>query len=145
MNRNPDFIVALEEVTRRAEKGDLILVTSVFTMAEVAQVDESADAETQEKMILDFFENDFIYVVAFDESICKSARQIIRSTKMKGKDAVHVATALSVPHVSSMHTYDTELLRKARKLVNSKLPIERASEWLITTDKGQTSMHLESS
>jgi predicted nucleic acid-binding protein len=135
--RNVNFISVLEEVTRLAEKGDIVLVTSVFSMAEVARVDGVPDAAEQERLIMDFFDNEFIYPVAFDEKVCKLSRGIVRTCKLKGKDAVHVATALLVPGISSMHSYDTKVLQCMKHLTGFNLTIEKPDQWLTALNNGQ--------
>ena len=144
IGRKTEYITALEEITRRAENNEIMLVTSVFTLAEVAVVNDKASAIDQEKMIMDFFDNDFIYLVSFDEIICRKAREIVRTCKLKGKDAVHVASALSMPEVTAIHTNDTDIIKNTARLKPCPIKVQSPEDWLIALAEGQLALNMES-
>lgn len=134
IDKNPAFYLDLKSITDQAEKGHIVLVTSVFTTAEVAKIGLDPKApiahEEQERLIEEFFENDFIYLVATTPSICKRARQLVREFSLKGKDAIHVATALEITGIPVMHTYDKDILKVNGHIMGTSLIIERPDEYL---------------
>ncbi len=128
IKRRAENIAVLEHITELAENGEIVLVTSVFTTAEVAMVEDKDDPNPlpeaeQERLIVDFFENDFIYPVSVTPDICKKAREIVRKYRIKGKDAIHVASALVVPGVVEFHTYDGPVLKKCKTLHGCTLKV----------------------
>lgn len=134
LSRHPDYIPVLEHITNKAEKSEVLIVTSAFTMAEVAMLPDGSTDEEQEKAIEDFFENDFIRIIPVDRRIAKKAREILRAYPgVKGKDAIHLATACVTPGVAIMHTYDKGLLTKNGLLPGCSLTIEKPSGRQIDT------------
>jgi len=110
IQRTAGRIEVLEHITGRAEEGEVEIVTSAFTLCEVAKGDESVLPEDQEKMIVNFFENPYILIQQVDAFVAARTRDIVRGFGLKPADALHVASALAAS-VSEMHTYDaTHLL-----------------------------------
>jgi predicted nucleic acid-binding protein len=110
-------VEALEEVTDAAERGEIQIVTSILTMAEVAWWDgDDAKTPEQEEKLVAFFENPYITVQPLDYFVAEHARRLIREhKKLHGADAVHLATA--VRHgVSTVHAYDTDMLNLNGKI-----------------------------
>ena len=134
LSRHPEYIPVLEHITTKAEKSEVLIVTSAFTMAEVAMLSNGSTDEAQEKAIEDFFENDFIRIIPVDRRIAKKAREILRAYPgVKGKDAIHLATACVTPGIAIMHTYDRALLNKNGLLPGCSLTIEKPSGRQIDT------------
>lgn len=96
IHRTPGRIEVLEEITNRAERREVIIATSAFTMVEVARLDElDLLPEEEEQRIVDFFENPYIVVLPLDDETARVARRLIREHRgLKGKDAIHIATAV---------------------------------------------------
>jgi predicted nucleic acid-binding protein len=141
LKRQKENIETLEPITQAAQDGNIVLVTSIFTMAEVACVSDSDTAEEQERQIELFFENDYIYPIPFDVAICKKSRELVRLCHLKGKDAVHVASALSVPDVSSLHTHDKKVINAYNGLFpNSPLRVETPDAWSARISGGTGSL-----
>lgn len=69
ISRYPEHIAVLEHITTQAEKGETLIVTSAFTMAEVAMLSDGSSDEEQEQAIENFFENDFIRLIPVDRRI----------------------------------------------------------------------------
>lgn len=132
-----EHLVALNQIVEAAKQGDVILVTSALTLAEVlgqrvASVknggptkpisDEAADR------IGAFFEHEWIAIRPCTGYIGRLAGQIARKHSLKPPDAVHAATALDAG-VSVLQTRDgpkpsTSLLRKNGKIGAPPLAIE---------------------
>jgi predicted nucleic acid-binding protein len=119
IQRTPGRIEVLEHITGRAEKGEVEIVTSAFTLCEVAKGDENALPEDQEKTIVDFFENPYILVQQVDVFVAARTRGIVRRFGLKPADAVHVASALAA-NAAVLQTYDSKHL----------LPLDRQVEGL---------------
>jgi predicted nucleic acid-binding protein len=121
---HPDRIAALRHWTDRAERGEVEIVTSAWTLCEVSKVDEKLVDEEQEKKIADFFENPYILLRQIDRDVAIETRRIVRAYRLKPKDALHVATAV-LTNCSVLHTYDDQHLTKLTLRVgNPPLRIE---------------------
>ena len=114
----------LTELTERAERGDLKIVASTITIAEVLRgPDEKATHEEQEERIISYFENSWIELRPVDRRVAEEARRLRRIHHFQTVDAIHVATALSVG-ADCLHTYDgAHLLNKNGMCGNPALSI----------------------
>ncbi len=128
IERTPGRIQILEHITDRAERGEIVIVTSAFTLVEVAKVNlpPGLEHDEQERLIVDFFDNPYILPIQLDLRVAKIARDIIRNySAIKGKDAIHIASAIQAG-VSVMHTYDVNhILPKDGKIGNPPLRIKQ--------------------
>jgi predicted nucleic acid-binding protein len=111
----------------QAEKGDLTIVTSAFTLAEVLHLKGGTPipAADREK-VNDFFENDYILLVDVDRTIAEAAQEVYWSHGVPPKDAIHVATALNalVPIVQ-LDTFDGPLIALSGQIGSPPLTIGR--------------------
>ncbi len=115
--RTAGRIEALEELTDCAERGQVRIVTSILTMAEVAWWDgDDAKTPEQEETLVAFFENPYITVQSLDYFVAEQARRLIRTHGLHGADAVHLATAIR-HSVAVVHAYDAHMLR-----LNGQIP-----------------------
>lgn len=134
LNKHTQYLPVLEHITQQAEKGEVTIVTSAFTTVEVGKLPNGGNEDEQEKAISDFFENDFIRIIPVDRRVARKSREIMRLFPgVKGKDAVHLATACVTPGVAIMHTYDNELLKKNGLLPDCSLSVEKPSGLKIDT------------
>jgi predicted nucleic acid-binding protein len=95
-------------VIEAAKKGQIEIVTSFFTQAEVFKPGDAATANLEA-----YFENDHILRVNVDKFVSDRAQAIMGSGVAKGikpPDATHLATA-AVSNVEEMHTFDDRLLK----------------------------------
>jgi hypothetical protein len=115
----------LDAIAESAEKGQVRIVTSAFTLSEVSKLNNlGLLPEWKEKLIIKFFENDWVVVRNVDRITSEHARPIIRHHSLKPPDAIHVATAL-LAKVDVLHTYDADhLLPLDRKVGLPPLRIE---------------------
>lgn len=124
VQRHLDWIADLELFTEAAERGDLRIVTSAWTMAEVVKTDANLLPPDQERRIVEFFENEYIVIRNVDRFVAELARNIVRIHGIPPRDAVHVATAL-LADVGVMHTNDQDdLLPKNGQISNPPARIE---------------------
>jgi predicted nucleic acid-binding protein len=106
LKRHPQRIDVLEAITDAADAGDLLIVTSSITIAEVARLpDIDLTTDQQATTINAFFEHPWISVRFVDEVIAKEAQRLKRIEGVSTCDAVHLATALRY-RIPVMHTYD---------------------------------------
>jgi len=100
-------------VAFQAEAGEITVVTSPFTLAEVAKTEGVALAEDVEREISLFFNHEWIHLVELDRLVATRARKVIRDFNLKPPDAVHVASAVNIG-ATLLLTYDKDLLRIGR-------------------------------
>ncbi|MBA7503555.1 hypothetical protein ES706_02166 [subsurface metagenome] len=111
-------------IMKEAEKGNLRILTSAFTFAEVIRPEGQPILDTeQELQVLRFLANEYIIVRWVDRQIGDMARQVSRQTGLKPPNAIHVATALRL-EAEVLHTYDQKMLRQNRKVGIPPLQIE---------------------
>jgi predicted nucleic acid-binding protein len=122
---HPDMPI-LKHISDRAERGEIELLTSIFTLCEVAKVEPTGQAltvEEQESRIDRFFQNPYILPIQVDRRVAQLTRSIIRQFSIKGKDAVHIASAI-IAKAAVMQTYDKDLLKLNMKIGSPLLRIE---------------------
>jgi predicted nucleic acid-binding protein len=104
-----DRLPVLRAITGAGERGELAIVTSVLSMAEVVKLKDlkTADHATKEALIKSFFENDYIHLRAVDPRTSGLARRIVRDHGLKPPDAIHIATAI-LSKTEIVHTCDDD-------------------------------------
>ncbi len=116
IRNNCDLIIG------QAERGELEIVVSTIAQAEVAYL-TGLPASDAEAKIQEFFSRRYIVTGAFDISLTKTVRRLIREHKgLRPADAIHVATALQW-EIPIIETTDPDLLRLNGKEGNPKLII----------------------
>ena len=106
-------VAKCREVLDRAERGEVLIVTSVLTLTEVLWIRNKprvpkADAE----QVRDFFESSYIFAVDVSREIAEEAREIVWNFDIRPKDAIHVATAIHAG-VGVLETFDRGLIGKS--------------------------------
>jgi predicted nucleic acid-binding protein len=99
----------------RAEKGDIEIVTSAFTLAEVCK--HNSPVSNPAINLPAFFDQKYILLVPVDKQIAMKAQnlQLAGVGGLKPPDAVHIASAL-VANVPIFHTFDQKLINLNKKL-----------------------------
>ena len=99
----------------RAESGEIEIVTSAFTLAEVCKRNPTPNAPATN--LAGFFDQKYILLVPIDKQIGLKAQnlQLAGVGGLKPQDAVHLASAL-VANVPIFHTFDDKLLNLNKKL-----------------------------
>lgn len=120
------------DTLKQAEKGDIEIVTSAFTLAEVCKRNPTPSAPVIN--LAAFFDQKYILLIPIDKQIGLRAQnlQLAGIGGLKPPDAVHLASAL-VANVPVFHTFDKKLLELDKKLSladGSELSIVRPTEEL---------------
>jgi predicted nucleic acid-binding protein len=110
-------------VLARAERGDVLIVTSALTIAEVLWVRGGPKLPKDKAEIVQrFFRKSYIRVVNVSRKIAESAQMHVWENGVNPKDAIHVATALSIS-VVALESFDAGLIRKSGIMGNPLLLI----------------------
>lgn len=100
-------------LTERAEAGELEIVTSTFTLAEVYKRNcgsgQVSLTEENDRVFEDYILKPFIEKVQVDYDVGVAARRLLRRHPQIGKpqDAIHVATAI-LRNVDALHSFDRD-------------------------------------
>jgi predicted nucleic acid-binding protein len=101
------------KIIEAAKRGELKIYTSAITSVEVVWI-KNLDrlSPKHEEKIQKFFEHIFIKILTCDRGMAAEARRLLwHYPKLKPKDAIHVASALSQA-VDVMYSYDDDDLVK---------------------------------
>jgi len=128
LQQTPEWRSVLAAILTAARAGDVRIVTSALTLAEVAHGGNAAGGPADETTIRGLFQNPYIIVRDLDRETATQARRIVREHGLKPPDAVHVATALAAG-VSVLQTRDGSgrkrgLLDRTGRIGNPPLSIE---------------------
>jgi predicted nucleic acid-binding protein len=124
IRQETDKIDSCRHIIELAQKGEVEIWTSAFTLAEVYKRkcgDVIAElAAPDDQAFEDYLEQDYVQRVQVDVDIGTAARRLLRSFPTLGKpqDAIHVATA-AFHNVDELHTFDRENLLG----LNGKIPM----------------------
>lgn len=116
---DPERVPTLRELMLKAQGRKVEILTSTFTIAEVAfatyeRIAQKPDARAEEAIRKLWAPPSPITLVDFHQFVAEECRALMRAglergwTGLKGKDAVHLATAKLVG-VDEVHTYDPKL------------------------------------
>lgn len=123
LKEEQDKIDRCRGTTEKAERGDLIIVTSAITLIEVVKLDKTLRLKAKdEKTIRDFFKNPYIHIHNVDREVGIIARDLIWKHFLSQRDSIHVATALKLK-LGKMHTFDGQLLKLDNKYGDPKIRI----------------------
>lgn len=112
----PDKVDACKTVIDAAERGQVVIVTSSLTLAEVVKVRRHGplDKALREQIRL-FFMNEYIVVRQLDRFLAEQARDLWWDFGIEPKDGVHVATALA-SGLTQLDTFDEKLIDRSGQL-----------------------------
>jgi predicted nucleic acid-binding protein len=115
INGEQDRHASCKYTMEQAEKHDVEIVTSAFTLAEVFKR-KCAEATsgirpTSDTKFEDYLTKEHVVLVAVDRDVATYARTLLRNFPelKKPQDAIHLATA-ALNNVDEFHTYDGENL-----------------------------------
>lgn len=112
-------------VIQRAERGEVLLVTSALTLAECLWMRGQPRVPQEKALIVQrFFRRSFIRVYNVTRRIGESAQNVVWDNGIKPKDAIHVATALHLG-VGVLETFDIDLIKKSGTLGDPLLKIRQ--------------------
>ena len=112
------------DTLKRAVAGDLEIVTSAFTLAEVCKRKPTPGSPTIN--LAAFFDQKYILLVHVDKAVGEKAQnlQLAGVAGLKPADAVHLASAM-IANVPILHTFDGPLRRLTKTLsINDGNPLE---------------------
>jgi len=122
INGIPDRMPMIDALLSEAERGEILIVTSMISVVEVAfgyaeQEKKAFSPEMEEKIKRLWDGSSPIRLVEFYRHIAEDAQGLIRIAMQRGwslkaADAIHLATARRM-EVGSLHTYDDKLPRYA--------------------------------
>ena len=129
LKEEADKIKECEAGIRLAERGQLTIVTSAFTIVEVLRLKgkepiPQGDAEK----VRAFFQKPYIALYDVDRTIAEAAQDVVWNHGVKPKDAVHVATALNLKRdvvIEQFDTFDGQLIALSGTLGNPPLTVGR--------------------
>lgn len=106
------------EILRMAQEGELEIVTSAFTLAEVCKNSEVKNDPVDN--LPAFFEQSYILIVPVDMAIGRRA-QIMQTSgivNLKPPDAIHLASAQRAS-VAELHSFDDHVLNLDGKITGA--------------------------
>jgi len=102
-----------DELIRRAERGEVIILTSALTLAECLWMRGQAKVPRDKAEIVQkFFRRSYIRVYNVSRKLAENAQFLVWENGIKPKDAIHVATAIHLS-ADALETFDTDLVRKS--------------------------------
>jgi predicted nucleic acid-binding protein len=112
-------------VIQRAERGEVLIVTSTLTLAEVLWMrgQKRLSADKAEK-VQKFFRRSYIRLYNVTRKIAENAQTYVWENGIKPKDAIHVSTAINL-EVNALETFDGGLLKKSGKVGDPLLKIRK--------------------
>jgi|TARA_B100000315_G_scaffold232700_1_gene245141 hypothetical protein len=110
-------------VIQRAERGDVLLVTSALTIAEVLWMRGAPRLpKDKSEIVQKFFKRSYIRVYNLDRKKAEAAQSLVWDYGIKPKDAIHVATAIHLK-VDALETFDQDLIGNSGTVGNPLLLI----------------------
>ncbi len=97
------------EVLNQASNGDIEIVTSAFTLAEVCKNPEVKNSPLDN--LPSFFEKSYILIIPVDMAIGRKAQSLQTTgiTNLKPADSIHLASAQRA-NVEELHSFDSSIL-----------------------------------
>lgn len=110
LQREPDKENLCAGTLERAKAGEVGIVTSALTLTEVLWT-KGAPKITADKAdtLRKFFRHSWIRVQNVSRGIAEIAQDVVWDQNVKPKDAIHVATAISLS-IPTLETFDDKLL-----------------------------------
>lgn len=125
LNEEQDKLSACRAVIGEAERGNVRIVTSALTIAEVLWPKGRPLVLPREKaeIVQRFFQHEWIVVRDIDRVVAERARELVWDhDALRPKDALHVATALDAA-VGQFDTFDGDLIALSGQIGNPPLVI----------------------
>jgi predicted nucleic acid-binding protein len=109
----------------RGESGEVVIVTSALTIAEVLWLRGGPRIPKEKaEMLGRFFRRSFIRVRPVTRSVAEAAQDVVWNHGIRPKDAIHIATALDA-NIGILETFDELLLRSTGRIGLPPLVIRR--------------------
>jgi predicted nucleic acid-binding protein len=102
-----------EGTLQRADVGEVLIVTSTLTIAEVLWMRNAPRiSKDKAEIVRRFFRRSYMRLRNVTRLVSESAQELVWDHGVKPKDAIHVATALEAK-VQALETFDDGLLKKS--------------------------------
>ena len=112
-----------DDVLRRADRGEVLIVTSALTLTEVLHVRNKPRLPKENaELVRKCFQREQIRICNVSRKIAENAQDVVWNFDVRPRDAIHVATAIHMK-VDALETFDGELIKKNQKIGNSPLTI----------------------
>jgi len=109
----------------RAKGGEVVIVTSALTIAEVLWRRGGPRLPSDKADVLrKFFRHSYIRVRNVTRAIAESAQDVVWNHGVMPKDAIHIATAIDVKALI-FETFDADLLKKSGLIASPSLTIRK--------------------
>ncbi len=126
LQEEPDKADKCGDVLTLCERGELEIVTSALTIAEVLMLrPKDALPEERRAKVEALFAKKFIHTITLTRRIAESARDLVWDHGIAPKDAGHVASAIAAK-ADVLNTFDRALIGKSTQAGDS-LVIEEPS------------------
>ncbi len=113
LQEEPVSVDLCRATIERAEAGEVLIVTSALTIAEVLWLKNHPKVpEARAELVRGFFRRSYIRVRNVTRLIAENSQSLVWDHSIRPKDAIHVATALDAG-LSVMETFDGPLLDKS--------------------------------
>ncbi|PHS23475.1 MAG: PIN domain-containing protein [Robiginitomaculum sp.] len=110
-------------VIQQAERGEVLIVTSTLTLAEVLWMrGEKKLSQDKAENLQKFFRRSYIRLYNVTRKVAESAQTLVWDNSIKPKDAIHVATALNLG-IETLETFDRGLIKQSGKVGDPLLKI----------------------
>ncbi|MFO1090418.1 MAG: type II toxin-antitoxin system VapC family toxin [Hyphomicrobiales bacterium] len=125
LNNDPGKADKCGDVLQRAERGDVLIVTSALTLAECLWMRGQAKVPQEKaQFVRRFFRRSNIRVYNVTRRLAEDAQDLVWGNGIKPKDAIHVATALHLK-VDALETFDADMIKKSGKVGDPLLKIRQ--------------------
>jgi predicted nucleic acid-binding protein len=125
LQEEADKVKLCKGTIERAEAGEVLIVTSALTIAEVLWLKGGPKLPKDKLTILrKFFRRSYMRVINVNRAIAESAQDVVWANSIKPKDAVHIATAISLK-IPTLETFDEPLLSQSGKIGDPALIIRK--------------------
>ena len=100
-------------VLQRAERGEVLIITSALTLAEVLWMRGGPRLpKDKAELVQKFFRRSYIRIYNVSRKLAESAQTLVWDSNIKPKDAIHVATAIHLG-ADALETFDKGLISKS--------------------------------
>jgi predicted nucleic acid-binding protein len=125
LQEEPGKVELCAGTIERAKAGEVLIVTSALTIAEVLWLRGGPRIPEDKANTLNrFFRRSFIRVRNVTRAIAESAQNVVWKNGIMPKDAIHVVTALDAG-ASILETFDAKLINKSGAVGSPPLIIRK--------------------
>jgi predicted nucleic acid-binding protein len=121
----PGKVELCEGTLQRAKAGEVLIITSSLTIAEVLWM-RGAPKVSRDKgdKLRRFFRRSYIRVRNVTRGVAEASQDLVWDHGIKPKDAIHVATALDAK-ATALETFDDGLIGKSQQVGDPPLTIRK--------------------